>query len=523
MEKNMEKKTYDIAVLGGSIGGVMAAFSAASMGKKVYLCEESRWIGGQFTSQGIPPDEHPWIETAGCTQSYRRFRNRVREFYREQFPVTEESKRKEFWDIGGASVSRLAHEPLVSLHLFYEMLLPYLCSGFITLETETKAVDCLREGGRIQAVNVKRIPDDRMIQIEADYFIDATDCGDLLPITGTEYVTGAEGRDETGEPHAPEKAAPHDMQPVTWVAALEYCENEAHMIEKPEMYDVFASMLQPYDRYPVLSWYGPDSTTGKAKKFGMFTDEGEGLFPLWSYRRIVMPSAFEEGFRGGDIVFLNWPQNDCFMGNIYECEEAEKNRYTAKQLTLSLLYWLQTEAPRKDGKKGYPGLKLCPWVLGTEDGLAQAPYIRESRRIRALVTVREQDISRESGRGPAKFSDTVGVGSYPIDLHITTESHTFTFYESRPFEIPMGALIPAEPGNLIAGCKNIGTTHLTNGCFRLHPVEWNVGEAAGFLAAFALETGLTPKQIWSSQEKTEEFQRLLTDHGVEIHWDESIL
>ena len=87
----------------------------------------------------------------------------------------------------------------------------------------------------------------------------------------------------------------------------------------------------------------------------------------------------------------------------------------------------------------------------------------------------------------------------------------------------MGALIPAEPGNLIAGCKNIGTTHLTNGCFRLHPVEWNVGEAAGFLAAFALETGLTPKQIWSSQEKTEEFQRLLTDHGVEIHWDESIL
>lgn len=28
MEKNMEKKTYDIAVLGGSIGGVMAAFSA---------------------------------------------------------------------------------------------------------------------------------------------------------------------------------------------------------------------------------------------------------------------------------------------------------------------------------------------------------------------------------------------------------------------------------------------------------------------------------------------------------------
>ena len=46
--------------------------------------------------------------------------------------------------------------------------------------------------------------------------------------------------------------------------------------------------------------------------------------------------------------------------------------------------------------------------------------------------------------------------------------------------------------NLLAGGKNLGTTHLTNGCFRLHPVEWNVGESAGTLAAFALETGQEP-------------------------------
>ena len=33
--------------------------------------------------------------------------------------------------------------------------------------------------------------------------------------------------------------------------------------------------------------------------------------------------------------------------------------------------------------------------------------------------------------------------------------------------------------NLLPAGKNIGTTHITNGCYRLHPVEWNIGEVAG--------------------------------------------
>lgn len=41
--------------------------------------------------------------------------------------------------------------------------------------------------------------------------------------------------------------------------------------------------------------------------------------------------------------------------------------------------------------------------------------------------------------------------------------------------------------NLLPGAKNLGTTHITNGCHRLHPVEWNVGEAAGALAAFCAQ------------------------------------
>ena len=41
--------------------------------------------------------------------------------------------------------------------------------------------------------------------------------------------------------------------------------------------------------------------------------------------------------------------------------------------------------------------------------------------------------------------------------------------------------------NLLPACKNIGTTHITNVCYRLHPVEWNIGGAAGLLAALDIE------------------------------------
>ena len=64
------------------MGGVAAALAAARMGKRVILTEETNWIGGQFTSQGVPPDEHKWIEHTGCTQSYRELRNRIRDYYR---------------------------------------------------------------------------------------------------------------------------------------------------------------------------------------------------------------------------------------------------------------------------------------------------------------------------------------------------------------------------------------------------------------------------------------------------------
>jgi hypothetical protein len=72
--------------------------------------------------------------------------------------------------------------------------------------------------------------------------------------------------------------------------------------------------------------------------------------------------------------------------------------------------------------------------------------------------------------------------------------------------------------NLLPACKNIGATHLTNGCFRLHPVEWNIGESAGYLAAYSIEKGIMPRDVRNNEELLTEFQQLLVRQGIELDW-----
>jgi hypothetical protein len=107
---------------------------------------------------------------------------------------------------------------------------------------------------------------------------------------------------------------------------------------------------------------------------------------------------------------------------------------------------------------------------------------------------------------------------YRIDLHPSTGGDNYIDVASCPFEIPLGALIPRRVGNLLPAGKNVGTTHITNGCYRLHPVEWNIGEAAGALASFCLDRGVSPRAVREAPGLLEEFQSHLTGHGVELRW-----
>lgn len=160
--------------------------------------------------------------------------------------------------------------------------------------------------------------------------------------------------------------------------------------------------------------------------------------PLWTYRRIIDKALFEPGFYESDITLVNWPQNDYYLGPIIGVSEAEKRQHleNAKQLSFSLLYWLQTEMPRPDGGKGYPGLRLRTDVLGTEDGMAKTPYIRESRRIKARYTITEADVGKEM-RERQEFAATPTASAWAAIIWIfirqrsRTASSTFLVIHMR--------------------------------------------------------------------------------------------
>ena len=71
---------------------------------------------------------------------------------------------------------------------------------------------------------------------------------------------------------------------------------------------------------------------------------------------------------------------------------------------------------------------------------------------------------------------------------------------------------------MLGAGKAIGTTHITNGAYRLHPVEWNAGEAAGHLAAFCTARRTLPRAVHASPQLTAELQRELLAAGVELRW-----
>jgi hypothetical protein len=428
------------------------------------------------------------------------------------------------------SVSPICHEPKVGLAVLEGMLAPYLASGQLRLWLEHTPVAAEVQGDRVVTVTLKDGKTHGRHHVQFDFVLDATELGDLLPLTGVEHIIGAESQSQTGELHAlTGDPNPLDQQALSWCFAIDILPGEDHTIEKPEDYDFWRAYQADFWPDKQLSWCTSEPSTLEPVYRPLFAGPSDAIYleDMWHFRRILYRKYYPDGFFPSDVTMVNWPQIDYWLGPVLGASEKEKQRHLrgAWQLSLSFLYWMQTEAPRHDGGCGYPELRLRADILGTR-GLAKYPYIREARRIKARFTVLEEHVGVEQRGdlpGAAVFPDSVGIGSYRIDLHPSTAGRTYIDIPSWPFQIPLGALLPERVENLLPAGKNIGTTHITNGCFRLHPVEWNTGEVAGALAAYALTQGMTPHQIRENANFLADFQHLLVEKlGLEIAWPEEL-
>ena len=482
---NSPEVTCDVLVAGAGMGGIGAALAVVRHNHTVCMTEETDWIGGQATSGGVSAlDENRFIEIAGGTREYYRFRNGIRAAS------------------GGASnpgqcyVSALCFEPKIGVAVLEKMI----AGKPIRLFPRTVVVSLEKKGGQFTSALAWQFDKRQGVKFRFRWVLDATETGDLLPLAKVPYAVGSEPKSDTGEPHAAEKANPGCVQSFTYPFAIEKRTGEQHEIAKPADYDAIHKRqdftLQM--NYPKeFGWKGTVEYSVYGEDPPIPNNMSPG--PFFPWRRLRMQPT--------EVALMNWPRQDYAAESILDRQPADLAAILqrAKRTSLAFLYWLQHDL-------AHPELQMNAAIMGTADGFSKYPYIRESRRMVAQTRVVEQDIVDEYQNGPRarRFDDSIGIGFYMVDIHPCGANERGRMMMPKPFQIPMSALLPREPVNFLPAGKNIGVTHLTNGAFRLHPIEWMVGEAAGTIASLAMDGIAMPG--------SRAVQRDLVNAGVPVVW-----
>ena len=370
INENGKTLKADLIIAGAGLGGCSAAFAALRNGLTVVMTEETDWLGGQLSQQGVPPDEHKWIETHGAPELYRIFREKIRDYYKRYYPLTKEAAANKRLNPGGGSVSRLCFEPKVGHMVLQEMFAAYESARKLILLKHHKVNSAKVTGKKVQALIAKNLITNKDVLLEGAYFVDATELGDLLPLTGTAYITGSEAKADTGEFHAGVTHRPNNNQSFTMCFAMDYVKGEDWTIPKPSDYnywrDFTPQMNPPWaGKMLELNYSNPKDVQPKELGFHPEGIKTGNKLNLMVYRKIIFQGNHQPGFYQGDATLVNWPQNDYVSGNIVDVSEAEFKKHieASKQQSLSLLYWLQTEAPRPDGDRRWFGeIPLCKGV-----------------------------------------------------------------------------------------------------------------------------------------------------------------
>jgi hypothetical protein len=499
---NVEEVSCDALIAGAGMGGVSASMALAARGHSVCLTEETDWVGGQATAGGVSAlDENRFIEFAGGTRSYMQFRSGIRDWYRRNRTLSANAKLWENLNPGSCYVSALCFEPRVGVDVLEQMLR----QPKLTVYRRTAVFAIERRGATIESALAWQFDRRAVIRFRSRFVLDATEMGDLLPLAKVPYVVGSEAKSDTGEPDAAGKANTACVQSFTYPFLLERTSATGGAPTKPPDYDAIVKRQGFTLRvnYPQeLGWKG----WVEYRMFGEDPPVPNNMSPgpFFPWRRVLDARNFESG-APHDVALINWPRQDYAAESPLDREPIElaKILQRAKQTSQAFLYWLE---------QGYPELQLRADLMGTPDGMSKYPYIRESRRIVAQTRVAEQDIVEDYQKGPRArwFADSIGVGFYMVDIHPCGANESGRMRMPKPFQIPMQALLPREPLNFLPAGKSLGVTHLTNGAFRLHPVEWTTGEASGMIASLWLERGRLPA--------ADDVQIELARSGVPMVW-----
>ena len=439
----------DVLVIGASASGIAAGIQSARMGVQTIIAEPTTWLGGMITAAGVCAFDGNHSMPSGL---FGEFREALHKVY------------------GGASkvstgwVSNTLFEPHVGDSIFKSMVLH---TKGLTVKCQFQFVSAIKNNNAITGAIFLHLPTNQKVTIYAKQVIDATELGDVLANAGVPYSLGMEASAVTGEDvHVSET---NDIvQDITYVAILkDYGKGTDKTIPKPKNYDPSEFDGACTDYYFNTAKPKPNVDAKKMLDYGKLPNKK---------------------------YMINWPNsgNDIYL-NIVEMNEAdrEKELVKAKEQTLRFIYFIQHQL-------GFKNLGLADDEYPTADKLPLIPYHRESRRVKGLVRFDVKHIAKPFDSPNPLYKTGIAVGDYPIDHHhkknLKAPQH-LDFYPVPSFNIPLGSLIPQDISGLIVAEKSISVSNVVNGTTRLQAIALLIGQAAGTLAAQAVQQNLDAQNI----------------------------
>ncbi len=563
---------YDIVVSGGSFAAVAAAFSAARTNPeaKVLLIEPTDWLGGQATSQGVAAIDNAWHAPAAAIM-----RENEPLYYPSDYLDWIERMKDAPAEAPGEGyaghtgwVSRHQFDPRTGAWALSEMAseFPNLTMLKLTVVKEVGTApvsDAHGEGLRIESLSlIERTPkpgytphDDFLSAELPDWYspedsdrfekalhtvvprdpqrgmvvIEASEQGDVMVLSGARYT---QGREVSTERVAEDGTLPeiNDDQPKALVypfvmtTAEEADSEEEIKAPWPGFDDFLAERTQNYFSLGAHSWTR-----------------------VWTYRRLHVPdggSMNMDVINPGDVTMQNWhPGNDYTQGPwLLDMEETGAQAASgdwagginletiakAEKQAVAWYFWLKERLPggfpSEDTRylRGGDGLNM----MGTAHGLAKFPYIRGTRRLVGLDNFRitgrywvDTQASGYDNETSFRFFDSIGIGNYAADMRplIGSTGIAPQIGQPAPFYIPYRALTSHNVRNLLTCGKTMAQTHVTNSAYRLHPIEWASGTAAGAAAMMMHRDSKTNYDLLPIPE-LRALQALVAETSP-IHWE----
>lgn len=485
--RQTQRQHYDICIYGGTSSGVIAAYTAARMGKSVLLIEPGKNLGGMSSGGlGLTDIGNKYAISGLALDFYRRIGLHYGKF--------------EQW----------IFEPHVAENLF----LDYIKRAKVEVLYENRLAAVSREGKLITGITLegsnKTGPGN---QVKAKMFIDCSYEGDLMAKAGVSYTVGREANDLYQEmfngvqlmnghqfPDGidPYKTPGDPSSGLLWGIQPGVLEKEGTGDKKVQAYNFRICLTN--NKQNLIPITKPENY--QPEKYELLLRQMEKR-PWKSLQDGFIWSAMPNGKtdinnRNGfstDMIGMNWAYPDADYHKRAEIWKAHVD------YTKGLLYFVGND-PRvaehirlEIGQWGYPKDEY------TDNGnWSHQLYIREARRMVGSLVM-----TQDHCQGRARVTDGVGMAAYTMDSHNCNRLVINGMVKNEgnveeggfgPYPISYRAIVPKanELSNLLVPVC-LSASHIAYGSIRMEPVFMVLGQAAAVAAVQAIDHKKTVQEV----------------------------